>query len=159
MKLKTKYCLGFTFIELLVGLVVLLILVGVGGRLFFQIIRTESRSRNSTEIKQVGANALQVISIMIRNAEEVSASSATSINILNNDGDTTTFACSSNRIASQSGVATVYLTGTAITATCANLFSYTVGSAAKPGFVEINFTLTKDEASEDFTNTVSLRNY
>jgi len=156
---------GFTFIELLVGMVVLIILVGVGGRLFFQIIRTESRSRNSTEVKQVGANALQVMSIMIRNAEEVSGSSATSLSILNNDGDTTTFICEDlvpplfDRIASQSGVGTVYLTGSAINATCDNFFTYTPGSAAKPGFVEINFTLTKEEASENFINTVSLRDY
>ena len=168
---------GFTLIEILVALGIFVIILVVGSNMFFTILKSSSKTKVLTEVKQNGDYAINVMERMIRNAKEIventeatplrCASEMSKLKITNPSGDTTEFDLTGPRIASNLGN---YLTSDAveIDATQSNRFDCTAGvPGTSPDVVTINFILKQagtvsrpeEEASVSFQTTVTLRNY
>lgn len=175
---------GFTLLEILVTVSVLMIVGILLTQVFVTTIRTSTKSEIAKEVKQNGDFALDSMTRMIQNAQDVTTdcvdtgSVGSTITIKNIDGGVTTFECKSYgnstasavfRIASTSATSR-YLTGPNVTLTgadCTNALNFTctlLPSSKKS--VGISFSLAQkgtprnlyDQASEKFTTTVTLRN-
>jgi prepilin-type N-terminal cleavage/methylation domain-containing protein len=121
---------GFSIIELIivVGLLSILMLA-ISSSMLMSIVST-NRIRKATNTKQAGAYAINQIQSMLRNAREITICNATTVTILNPDGNTTTLSTqivnSATRIASNSGI---YLTPSSTTVSA---FSFTCLPADTP---------------------------
>ena len=168
---------GYSFVEILVTVALLGIIVVGFSRLFMASLIGEKKARNLEEVKQNGNYALTVMAEMIRNAQSVEncAGLASSLTILNQDGETTDFICDNSsgthQIASNSAnlIANDQIR---IEDTDCNIFNCQLGDG-KPDLVKINFTLSKGVAgdpgdyagdpreyvSQNFQTSVSLRSY
>ncbi|MBI4091266.1 prepilin-type N-terminal cleavage/methylation domain-containing protein [candidate division WWE3 bacterium] len=71
MEVKVKKQLGFTLVELLVVVSVVLISVGVAGDLIISIIRSYNKTRVLNEIEQNGNYALAKVVFDLRNAKAI----------------------------------------------------------------------------------------
>jgi len=145
---------GYTLIETLVVVFILGLVLVVGGNLFFSILRGGAKAEAVKEIKQNGDYALAVIERMTRNAKSANCVGG-ALAITNFDGSTTSFTCSSNRVASGSA----YLTSTEVVA---NPCSFSCAGTI-PEVVTISFTLgpskTGATTNQIFQTQVSLRTY
>ena len=100
---------GFTLIELLVVITLLGIISVITTQVFILGFRSQGKSEIIKEVKQNGDYVISVMESMIRNAADITSNVAqcnTSLNkfqIINPDGFTTTFDCTSGFIASVSG--------------------------------------------------------
>lgn len=173
MEMKT-YSTGFTLLEILMSVSI----AGVMGLLIAQVFFTTARSNTKTEllkdVKQNGEYAIHIMERMIRNALKVSSvcsatgSSLKSIQILNPNGDTTTFGCvldgSVTRLASTSASGRrEYLTSSNVTiggTSCASvqnslLFECTSRDDA-PTSIVIRFSLSQSDAATDNQNQASI---
>jgi len=161
---------GFTLIELLVviSLVGMVMVATVG--LLFSVIRASRKSESQNRVKQAGSHTLELLSSMIRDAQEItsncSGGSSGSIQIKNPDGLETTLECDeANGRISSSSADTVYLINQDAGFDLSGCsFTCTAGTGNAPDSVEIEFTLglgeTPDtQASATFTTTASLRSY
>ncbi len=103
---------GFTFIELLVVLSLLITITFISGSIFFSTFRSSSKTQVSTNLKQKGDYALTTMEKMIREAKEIDCISDKEIELVYKDGQTTTFSCLSlsDQIASDSANSAVLLT-------------------------------------------------
>lgn len=169
---------GFSFIELLV----VVVLIGIVGIILAQILILNVRSQNKSEIlkevKQSGDFALSTMEVMVRNAIDIPDTScntnAQSFSIINQDGFTTTFDCDEIRIASTSSDVTppdqpvsLALTSTKVSVASCTFRVVCPTPALSPKYVFLNFTLQQargdasvvDRAQESFQSTISLRNY
>jgi len=176
---------GFTLIETLAVVGILGLVVVTSVSIFFLTLKSKRKSSSLTDIKQSGDYVLSIMSQMMRNAKQVSGACTTgdpgmsSIDILNPDGQTTTFTCqghslgclsalspASERIASNSALPRL----DCLTADDVKLsncgFSCDNSQSGKPTVITIKFTLEKGDisdilgyASHSFQTTVSLRNY
>lgn len=165
---QLKASFGFTLIELLVvvSLVGMVMIATVG--LLFSLIRSSHKSESLNQVNQAGNHALEVMSSMIRNAEEVSGTcgSGSSIGFQNPDGLTTTLLCddAADQISSTSAT-TVYLISSDAGFNVDDcLFTCTAGTGNAPDSVAIQFGLTlgatpDTQASAMFATTASLRSY
>jgi prepilin-type N-terminal cleavage/methylation domain-containing protein len=167
---------GFTLIEILVALGILAIIVVIVSNMFFTILKSSSKTKVLTEVKQNGNYALNVMARMIRNGRiGVGECGAypDRITITNPDDGITTFHCcgSPPMIASKSGSLTceqARLTSDKVQASssCDDFISCTQTFEGPP-VVTINFTLQQagtasrpeEEATVNFRMTVTLRNY
>jgi len=149
-------------IELLVAVGILGLVMVAATNLFFISIKSKRKTESITSIKQSGNYAIQIMSMMIRNAKNIgigASCSTTQITITNPDNQTTNFVCNTttNKIASNSAdLISNYVTG------C----NFSCNTLSKPNVVTINFTLTIGNptdilgyATQQFKTTVSLRNY
>lgn len=154
---------GFTLVEMLVVVGLMILVGGMAVGLFFQTLKGASKTEILKEVKQNGDYALGVMERMIRNAQEIQTCSAAAIKIKNPDGNTTEFSLSGsgNQIASNSGK----LTGSNV---AASGLSFICNSTVTPPVVEISFTISQtgsptrpeeEKAQVSFKTTVSLRTY
>ncbi len=95
---------GFTLIEVLVVLTILIIIAVISGNIFVTTLRSNTRTQTSTNLKQKGDYGLMVIERMIRESTEVECISDNELRIVYKDGQQTVFTCASNRVASNAAV-------------------------------------------------------
>ncbi len=160
---------GFTLVELLVVMVIMVTVGMLIANLFLANLRTAAKTKALTEIKQNGDYALAVMRRMIRNAQKVQSNcpeggaSGADLTILNLDENTTEFTCQSDKIASEGAA----LTSRNLTVEgCSSAF-FCRKPLGRPAVVSISFTLKKGGPSlgKEFTAeipfqlTVSTRNY
>lgn len=181
MKKRSKN--GFALMELLVVVSLFGVISVLGSSLFFNIIRSSSKTRVLTEVKQNGDFAMTTMVRMIRNARKISAGSCgwatNSLEIKNPDGGITTFEfCSpENLIASRSGsLPLLSCTDARLTSdrvkVVSGSFTCEEGDRLKPDMVTIRFSLSQvgsanplitprpeEQAVIDFETKVALRNY
>lgn len=165
---------GFTLLEILISISI----AGAVGVLIAQVFFTTARTNTKTEllkdVKQNGEYAMGIIERMIRNSLRVESTcldtgtTLSSIDILNSNGDTTTFSCildsGVTRIASTSSTATTeYLTSSNVTiggATCADLansLSFVCTSYPdQPSKVTVRFSLSQLGTPPDLFETASV---
>lgn len=159
-----KFKKGFTLIELLVAIGILSIVLITSSGVLFLSLKSKQKTLNLSDIKQSGFNAMQMMNIMIRNSQSISGAcaSGTSISIVNLDGNTTTFSCTGDRIASASASVDYLTSGNMIASSCIFNCNRILG---KPDIVTIKFTLSKgvsssfDYASQNFQSMTTLRKY
>ncbi len=160
---------GYTLIEIIIVVGILGIIATVGSVMFFSILKSSTKTKIFHLVKQDGDYALSVMVRMIRNARELVSptedSVTSSITIKNPDGRTTTFACDSYLITSNS--ASLISSGVKVS-DCNNIFDVKVGEPGiKPAEIKINFSLTpaeegarpEEKVEVDFQTGVILRNY
>lgn len=175
---------GFTLLEILISVTI----AGAVGVLIAQVFFTTARTNTKTEllkdVKQNGEYAMGIMERMIRNSLRVESvcsdtgTTLTSIDIVNPNGDTTTFGCvldsGTTRIASTSSSATTeYLTSNDVTiggltcADAANSLSFVCTSYPdQQTSVTVNFSLSQigtppdqfEQASVLFQTTATPRN-
>lgn len=151
---------GFTLIEMMVVIGILLIVGTMAVGLFFQTLKGASKVEILKEVKQNGDYALGVMERMTRNAQEIENCSGSKLKIKNPDGNTTEFSLSGSQIVSTSGK----LTGSNV---AASGLTFNCNSTVTPPVVEISFTISQtgsltrpeERAQVSFKTTVSLRTY
>lgn len=161
---------GFSLIELLVVIVLIGTIGIIVSQVFVITIRSQAKSEIIKEMKQSGDHAMAVMESMVRNAVDIPQTSCNTntqaFSIINPDGYTTTFDCSSGTNIASIGAQTLSLTsGKAAVSSCT--FRVVCPSpATSPKYVFLTFTLThvggsaiaqELQASEDFQATVALR--
>jgi len=170
--MKAKNCLGFTLIEMMVVVALFSVIALMAVNIFFITLRTGVKAELVKEIKQNGDYAVSTMERMIRNAREIHSdttcdgSSQSSIKIVNPDYLTTEFSCGS-QIASQSAVATTYLTSSELTVDLSSCFFTCQRPVSNPETVTISFTLSQtgtpdrpeEIASATFQTAISLRSH
>lgn len=172
MKQKNK---GFSLIEMLIAIAVLGGISVVLSQSFFTITRSSNKAELQKDIKQSGDFALRIMEQMIRSNESIASCTTDELQIVNPDGNTTTFGCVDDngvaRLASQSGVITSYLTSSNLTlgTTCSAAqlsFACTNLLTSQPDTVKITFSLSQKGTPVDkfelatgaFQTTVNARN-
>lgn len=169
---------GFTLIEVLVSVGIIAIVGAVIAQSFFTMVRTNVKTELLNTMKQNGDFSLNVMSRMIRNANAVTTTCAStgtttsSLSLLNTDGKSTQFRCQMDgsvaRVASVSGTKTEYLTGRNVTLgiDCTNALTFVcTSSASQRTQVQILFRLSQlgtpidqfEKGSTQFQTTVVTR--
>lgn len=182
--MKHKLQPGFTLLEILISVSIAGAMGLVIAQVFFATSRTNTKTELLKDVKQNGEFAVGIMERMIRNALTVSSTCSPtgttlpSIDIVNANGDTTTFGCLADgaamRIASDSATGTTeYLTSSNMTlggASCAdvdNSLSFVCTSTTDgPTSVTVSFSLSQigvptdqiDQASVLFQTTATPRN-
>jgi prepilin-type N-terminal cleavage/methylation domain-containing protein len=157
---------GFSLVELLVVLGIVVTVGALVANLFLANLRTAAKTKALTEIKQNGDYALAVLERMIRNSKEVQSGCpgiGPSLTILNQDDNSSTFLCESTRIAS--GGAALISNNFEIVG-CDSAFDCDKPEG-RPAVVTISFSLKQKGSSlgQEFTaevpfqTTVSTRTY
>jgi Tfp pilus assembly protein PilW len=166
---------GFTFIELLVSMTIIMLVGTVIVTVFFSALRGTDKSQSLIAVRQNGNFALSQIANAIRQAESInnfsqcSASGGSRTLAVSSvrDRNITTFQCSQTNISSNSANGTFSLldeTQVAPVGSC----TFTCGhqAATRIPFVTISFRLSRAGVSHpeeivspvDFSTTVLLRN-
>lgn len=167
---------GFTLIEILVSTGVLALLGLILTQVFVSTTKSNTKTEISKEVKQNGDYAVGVITRMLQNAYDITSACASagtsgeSINLLNPDGGTTTFGCTSDSGVLRVASGSAFLTSSGVTlvgATCAEALTITCTSYPNESkSVKVNFSLAQkgtppdnyEKASAQFQTTVRLRN-
>lgn len=109
-----RQSLGYTIIELLTVVSILVIISGIISGILYSTLRGSSKTRITTEVTQNGSYAVSVISNIIIDSTSVTqiggidisdctaSPSGTSISLRRLDGATTTLSCANNTISSDS---------------------------------------------------------
>ena len=172
---------GYTLIELLAVIGILATVGVVGSGIFFTVLRSSTKVRLETRLKQKGEFAIGVMEKMIRGAwriedldtgEEVgdicNGLTRSSIPIVSPDGLKTIFACYSDtdEIASESANPAVLVGGTELD--CSEFITCQLGNDGIPRIV-VKFSLSEggeggaalpyQKASIQFQTIVTPRNY
>ncbi|PJE70083.1 hypothetical protein COU97_01495, partial [Candidatus Shapirobacteria bacterium CG10_big_fil_rev_8_21_14_0_10_48_15] len=167
---------GFTLVEMMIVVALLVVLVVAGNRMFFSVLKGSTKADKLALVKQNGDYALNIMQRMIRNARSLKECTVSTVEIDNPDPmappekrwtkfilDTT-----NHYVASESSTlsgADARLTGTQVWLT-AGSFACTSGADGEPDQVEINFTLEQagttnrpeEKAAASFHTTVVMRN-
>jgi prepilin-type N-terminal cleavage/methylation domain-containing protein len=165
---------GYTLIELMVVVSVMVILVVVAVNLFLTTLVGGGKTNALAEVKQNGDFAITQMEKIVRNGRKLTTNNEsqvcetgmTSLGVENNDGGVTIFAAESDRLASSSGQ---FLTSSTVKVKSDTLvFDCFRSGSGVPDSIKISFTLTKGEAGVDrpeeiveagFQTSVTLRNY
>ncbi len=165
---------GFTFVELLVSMMILMVVGSIILVVFFSSLRGTGRSQALITLRQNGNYALSQMTKNIRQAAlivdeasctETKAESVTVVSPF--DSAETTYRCTESGIASISATQTYYLVDTTDDVTI-SACSFTCGrhELSDVPYVQLDFTLETPESrafsAEDpfsFSATVLLRNY
>ena len=166
---------GFTLIEMLVVVGILGIIAVVASNVFFTTLRSSSKTKALTTVKQNGDYALSVMERLIRDSQEVMTNSAgqycvavmKKIKVKRLDGTEVEFTCedegtTNGRMASNSA----RLTSSEVKVDSCSFDCESKGQFY-PQTITINFTLSQnvvtsrpeEQASVNFTTTVSVRNF
>lgn len=161
---------GFTLVELLVVIALLGGLSIATSRVFFSQLKGTEKTQNLLELRQAGDQALLTTKKKIRSAQSVSGSCTagmSSITIASRaptpgaytDAATfeTTFTCASVLTMSENAGSAVNLTPENMQLSVCSFDC--VQNSGSPAKVTINFSLDKGDTTQDFSSTVSLRNF
>lgn len=153
---------GFTLIEILVVMSVIVTIALISGNIFYSTLRTSSKTQVSTNLKQEGGYALTVMERMIRESKEITNCQSDQITVVYKDDEETTFVCDTtlpfpDQVASDSANYSVLIDSI----DCDN-FSF---SCNQPQ-IGINFTLSKNPSNPlpfsksgvEFQTSVTARN-
>ncbi len=169
--MKKKKYTGFSLIELLIAVAIMLIVGTIVTSVLFVSLRTSSKSETTLLVKQNGEFALSQMTKSIRFAKQLDspASCVTPVTQLSVtitsflDGGQTTFSCSGSTIASNGAS---LIDTTAVTASgCSFICSQT--SSSQPPTITIQFTLNarttssfvETTATAPFKTSVTMRNF
>jgi len=169
-----RISVGFTMLELMVSIAVIALLSVALSQIFISTLRTNTKTEILKEVKQNGDLAMENMTRMIQNAASVTCASSQELTVQNQDGGTTTFACTSDgtalRISSSSGTSTEYITSRSVTlgsgACDASTLAFTCQEAlGDPTSVTISFDLSRtggisgqiENASESFQTSAVVR--
>ncbi len=150
LSLKGRCQLGFTLIEMVVVIGILLLIAGAITSLFFVSLRSSTGTIILNDVKQNGDYTLSVMERMIRNARTIKDiqtvcdnTNKNSITIVNPDNQETTFSCpsGSGQIASQSA----YLNSPQTPISNCSFSCYF--TPPNPAVVKISFTIGKSAGS------------
>lgn len=158
--------LGFTLIEIVVATGILSTVGLIAATIFFSSLKGGTKTEILKEVKQNGDFAISLMSMMIRNAREVSVCDETSnpqIEIVNPDWQTTRFLCdyTSGKIASNSA----YLTSENLAVSDCSFTCWPQSKGQKK--IQIAFTLAQrgsplrveEKAQATFETTVYTRSF
>lgn len=166
---------GFTLMEILVSVGILVILAVVGSNLFFSLMKGAAKTKILSLVKQEGNYALLVMERTIRNAGSLEECGSDYITVQSPNDELTTFHFCGNPdflIASKSGnrdsmtCEAARLTSDRVKLVSSSLTCTPPISEFDSWTVEIKYTLgqaaailrPEEQASVDFQTTVSLRN-
>lgn len=165
-----KNIFGFTVIELLVSISLILIAVVGGTGILLSSLKNKKKVENLTLIKQSGSHAIDIITTKVRNAEDITAcildeNNTTDTIVINNYSDsptdTTTYVCND-------GIGANFITedGNILVADYVTACNFDCNlSDSQPDFVKIAFTLSIDSGliygavSQIYQQSIYLRNY
>ncbi|HZZ98844.1 MAG TPA: prepilin-type N-terminal cleavage/methylation domain-containing protein [Candidatus Saccharimonadia bacterium] len=167
---------GFSLIELLVVVALFAIISIAAVSLFLSTLRGSNVTNASAVIKQTGNYALDVMSYMVRDAQQITGcdSVAGTLTLLNRDGGTTQFFINNtNQIASNSAAASITTNNVRVNPSDSDLAGtlpafVTCSPAVNPTTVTIRFVIRKgtkgvdndtDIVTQTFGTTVGLRRY
>lgn len=175
MAIKKKKINGFTLIEILVVLGLLVVASVIGANMFFTTFRSSAKTKALTVVKQNGDYALSIMERLIRDSQEVITNSDDSlcavgmnkIKIKRSDNSEIEFACLNE------GTATGYIASNSARLINSEVkldncyFNCSTQGEFYPQSVTINFTLSQagesarieEQASVDFQTTVTTRNF
>lgn len=154
---------GFTLIEILVAVTLMVVIMTIGSTVLISLLRATAKAKIMTTAQQSGNYALEVMERMIRNARQVENRSGGGVIIVNPDKGKSCFYCDTNSIASASSETCnnpLPLTNTQIL----TIDSCGINYANK--VVTISYTLTQipqnvrpeDQVSLNFQTSVTSRN-
>jgi len=169
---------GFTIIELLAVISILVILTGIISGILYSTLRGSSKTRINTEVTQNGTYAIGVISNILATSRGVTkvggaeindcttVQTGSSVTVKSIDGDEITFACSGTNISSNSAS----LINTNQVQIQAGSCSFSCQQKSTDSYsipiVQIEFTiedrnaiLFENKSFSTFRTSVSLRNY
>lgn len=171
---------GYTIIELLAVISILIIISGIISGILYSTLRGSSKARITTEVTQNGNYALSLISNIIVDSTNVThidgvpildctttpPGSGKSITLARLDGGTTTLACESNTISSNSAS---LINTNKVQVEEDSCFFYCTQTTNDPyaiPILEVTFNvrdkdtgLFESQASSTFNTSVSIRNY
>ncbi len=86
---------GFTLIELMVVVTVVISVAVVAGNIFYSSLRSNTKTQVTTDLKQKGDYALTIMERMIREAKVIDSADCSNdqLTITYKDGEETTFIC------------------------------------------------------------------
>ena len=155
---------GFSLIEMLVVITLLVMLALIGVSLFLGTLTNSNKTTIGLSLKQQGENAMSQMVNMIRGAVHIESCSSSALTIRNPDDRTTQFTLSGTKIASNSGY---YLTSDDVVVTAGPAFTCTLENGVYT-FANITFTLKKGNSAsdkpievvqQDFSAGVGVRKY
>lgn len=162
---------GFTLMEILISVGILAIVGTLIAQVVFTTTHVNKKTEILTDIKQDGNFALDVISRMVRSAKSIDVCGGGELQITNPDNNVTILKCDAGRIASESSMPTVYLSGGNVTLSQSGESTCTDSSLAfsctpAKNQVTITFTLGQlgvagsayESGSASFQSTISMRN-
>lgn len=173
---------GFTLLEILLAVVIIGGISIILAQSFIATTRGSTKSELVSDIKQSGDFSLKIMEQLIRSSQSVTpciGTPGTSLQVVGNDGGTTTFGCyydsslNISRIASESGVNRLFLTPTNVTLGGTSCFDnrmslrFTCTSyPGQPSSISVMFTLSQqgspvsqiERAQASFQTTINVRN-
>ena len=145
---------GFTMVEMLVSIGIL-VLVAVGiANLFFSTIKSGNKTDNLIKLRQTGSYALNVLRTKVRNADSVVCTGVNVLTVRDSSGAETVF--------EYDGVNDLLTMDSENLAEDVTAGAFDCGSPLpnKPAIVEVSFTIKlSTEEEQDFNDTISLRDY
>lgn len=165
--MRTHSSSGFTYLELLVSVVLLGIIAVGASSLFLSLIRGGGKVNVGTVVKQNGQAALSAMEVLIRNSDEVSScftGGTSSIQLVGKDGGETQLACIDDYIASNSARMT---SEEVEVVNCSFACDTDTPTTTTSPLVTVNFTLKQkgtpsekyEQAEVQFSTAVVVRNY
>jgi len=136
---------GYSLIEMLVVIVLLIMLAIVGTSLFVNTLTGSNKTTIALQLKQQGEYAMSQMLSMIRGSVRIESCGGSSIVIRNPDESTTQFFLENTKIASNSGS---YLTGNELRVTAGPVFTCTEENGVYT-FANITFTLKHGDPQVD----------
>lgn len=155
---------GYSLIEMLVVIVLLVMLAIVGTSLFVNTLTGSNKTTIALQLKQQGEYAMSQMISMIRNSVRIESCGGGTITIRNPDDKTTQFFLENTKIASNTGN---YLTGNELRVTSGPVFTCTQENGVYT-FANITFTLKRGDPQVDkpievveqaFTGGAAVRKY
>lgn len=162
MSLINKEKSGFTLVEVLVALTILVTVTYIGFNFLFSAVSGSVKADVLKDVRQNGSYALSVIESVVRSASQLSCST-TSLTMQNPKGETTRFYLDNGKIAS--GSPSLLLTSSSVEVS--NFLIACSTEPGKPASVGVSFTVSKpgtdlrasEKASQNFSTRIILRNY
>lgn len=153
---------GFTLVEALLYITMVLIIVGSSSVVFITILESRVKNQTIIEVEHQGAQVLEVISQVIRNAENINSpsmgisSSILSLDVTDSSKDPTIFDLSSGVVRIKEGAnSEIALTNDRVIVS--NLLFQNLSRTATPGNIRVSFTITHYNPGArneyDFTKT------
>lgn len=157
---------GFTLIEVLLYLGIAAIILSVFSTLFFSLLRVRDQQRVITEVRKEGTRIMQIITQIVRNADQISApvlggeNNTLSLIVFVPGGGTMTTVIDllDNQIRLTEGANPPLVLNNTSGVASGLLFS-NVGRAGTAGSIKAQFTLRAGTYAKNFYGSASLRSH